>query len=140
MSPSIADLVAARRLDRVDPDGVRAHAMLEEAARHLAGAAAITTLDPNGAYHLLYDAARKAVAAHMLANGYRATNAVGAHSAVAEYAREALGGEPSVEHLDRMRRSLNRSEYGTAHFTARVVEADLAHARAIVAAVRAELA
>jgi hypothetical protein len=114
--------------------------MVNEAKRHLESAARIAALDPNGAYHLLYDAARKAVWAHMLANGYRPTSAPGAHAASATYATEALPGEPSVVHFDRMRRSRNRSEYGSAHFSKRVVATDLEHARAIVTAVEATLA
>ena len=140
MTPTIHALVAAGRLEGVTPDHARANAMVAEAKRHLESAATIAAADPNGAYHLLYDAARKSVWAHMLTNGYRPRNAPGAHAAAVAYARDALTGEPAVEHFERMRRSRNRSEYGTAHFTIRVVENDLAHARAIVAAVEAVLA
>jgi hypothetical protein len=114
--------------------------MVDEAKLHLESASRIAGSDPNGAYHLLYDAARKAVWAHMLANGYRPTSAPGAHAAATMYAVEALADEPSIVHFDRMRRSRNRSEYGTAHFSKRVVDTDLAHARAIVAAAGAALA
>ncbi len=114
--------------------------MVSEAKRHLESASRIAESDPNGAYHLLYGAARKAVWAHMLANGYRPTSAPGAHAAAAAYAIESLGKEPSIVHFDRMRRSRNRSEYATAHFSKRVIATDLAHARAIVAAAQAALA
>ena len=113
--------------------------MVQEAKQHLASAAAIAGDDANGAYYLLYDAARKAVSAHMLTNGYRVRNAAGAHAAVAEYAARTLSEEPSAAQLDRMRRNRNRSEYGHAHFNDRVVAADLEHARRIVAAVEAAL-
>lgn len=140
MNAAIDGLVAAGRLETVPSDRARAKSMLDEAKRHLDSAAAIAETDPNGAYHLLYDAARKVVWGHMLAHGYRPTNAPGTHAAAASYAVAVLRNEPAIQHFDRMRRSRNRSEYSTAHFTARVVESDLAHARAIVAAVGAALA
>ena len=52
-------------------DAATARASLAEARRHLASAKLIPGADPNGAYVLLYDAARKANAAHMLASGLR---------------------------------------------------------------------
>jgi hypothetical protein len=113
--------------------------MIGEARRHLEAAVAIVAIDSNGAYHLLYDAARKALWAHMLANGLRPTGAEGAHATAGEYAEEALAGEPAVMQFQRMRRARNRSEYGIAHFTARVIEEDLSHARAIVTAVERDL-
>ena len=104
-------------------------------------AAAIAAPDPNGAYALLYDAARKAVTAHMIARGYRvAGGRLGGHEAVVRYAEASLSTAPyseHVSHLDRMRRMRNRSEYGLAMFGARQVQTDLEHAREIVAAVRA---
>jgi hypothetical protein len=119
----------------VPVDRERALAMVGDAQRHLEAAATVADLDPNGAYHLLYDAARKAIWAHMLAHGYRPTSAAGGHAAAIAYAQEALAGQAAVNHLDRMRRTRNRSEYGTAHFTRAAVENDLSHARAIAAVV-----
>jgi hypothetical protein len=132
--------LAAGVLEPIQPDPARARSIVDESKQHLASAAAIVGGDLNGAYQLLCDAARKAVSAHMLANGYRARNAPGGHAAVAAYAAEILGHEPSAVQLDRMRRSRNRSEYGQAHFTARVVATDLEHAQRIVAAVEHTLA
>ena len=138
------ELVADGRIELVPADVPAAAALLEEAARHLSSAAAIASTDPNGAYSLLYDAARKAVTAHMLARGYRvAGGRLGGHEAVVRYAEASLSESPYSEHvaqLDRMRRARNRSEYGFATFGARQLEADLQHARGIVAAVRANLA
>lgn len=136
---AIDELLAEGRLARVPPDQPRAAAIAAEAKLHLESAAAIAKANPNGAYHLLYDAARRSVTAHMLAGGYRPTGATGAHAAVAIYATELLK-TPSAGQLDRMRRARNRSEYDVAHFSARVVEADLAHAQAIVDAVATALA
>jgi hypothetical protein len=138
------ELVAGGRIELVPADVRAAGALLAEAARHLTSAAAIASTDPNGAYSLLYDAARKAVIAHMLARGYRvASGRLGGHDAVVRYAEASLSEGPHSEHvaqLDRMRRARNRSEYGFATFGARQLETDLQHARAIVAAVRANLA
>ena len=53
----------------VNPD--RARTLLAQAARHLESAEAIAATDPSLAYVALYDAARKAGLAHMLAHGYR---------------------------------------------------------------------
>jgi hypothetical protein len=138
------ELVAGGRIERAPADPRAAAALLEEAARHLTSAAAIASTDPNGAYSLVYDAARKAVTAHMLARGYRvAGGRLGGHEAMVRYAEASLSEGPYSEHiaqLDRMRRARNRSEYGFATFGARQLETDLQHARGIVAAVQANLA
>jgi hypothetical protein len=139
--PDLDELVAGGRIELVSADVRAAAALLEEAARHLMSAAAIASTDPNGAYALLYDAVRKAVTAHMLARGYRvASGRLGGHEAVVRYAEASLSEGPHSEHvaqLDRMRRARNRSEYGLATFGSNQLETDLQHARAIVAAVRA---
>jgi hypothetical protein len=138
------ELVAGGRIELVPADVAAAAALLQEAARHLTSAAAIASTDPNGAYSLLYDAARKAVTGQMLARGYRvASGRLGGHDAVVRYAEASLSEGPYSEHvaqLDRMRRARNRSEYGLTTFGARQLKKDLEHARAIVAAVEANLA
>lgn len=125
-------LIGARRLERVPVDGEASARRLAAARRHLQSAAMISGDDPDAAYALLYDAARKAVAAHMQAAGHRARNAPGAHEATALYAAAVLTGRSAGE-LDRMRRFRNRIEYGTTSFDTRQVEHDLRHAEAIVA-------
>jgi hypothetical protein len=132
----IAQLVAARRLERMPPDPEGALLRLEAARRHLESAALLVEADPDGAYALLYDAARKAVAAQMLAAGLRARNAPGAHEAIARYAAAALAG-PAPGELDRMRRFRNRAEYGASHLSPAQAAHDLEHARGIVAAAAA---
>jgi hypothetical protein len=83
---SLKYLLDEGRIEAVEPDVDAAKNKLEEAKRHLASAAAIADDDPEGAYSLVYDAARKAADAHMLANGYRASKSkVGAHEATARY-------------------------------------------------------
>ncbi len=128
---TIEELVGARRLERVPADLDSAGRRLSSARRHLRSAALLAREDPDAAYALLYDAARKAVAAHMQAAGLRARNAPGAHEATARYAAAALTG-PSSGELDRLRRFRNRIEYGTTSFDTLQVEHDLGHAQAIV--------
>jgi len=68
---------------------------LDEATAHLTSSAALAATDPALAYVALYDAARKAITAHMQANGYRPTNRTGAHQAVGLYAETALAPAPA---------------------------------------------
>jgi hypothetical protein len=133
---SVDELIATRRLEELPADPAGARGRLEAAQRHLRSAARVAEDDPDAAYALLYDAARKAVTAHMLAVGLRARNAPGAHEATALYAATALSGRGPRE-LDRIRRFRNRIEYGTTYFSPDQVAHDLDHARAIVAAVEA---
>lgn len=136
---TVENLLAARRIERLAADPAAARQRLATSERHLRSAQTIAPDDPDAAYALLYDAARKAVAAHMLAAGLRTRNAPGAHEATARYAAVALPDDAGPE-LDRMRRFRNRIEYGTTHFSQEQVASDLVHARAIVAGVGRELA
>jgi hypothetical protein len=140
---TIAELLLERRLERVAADRDEAKALLEHAQSHLRSATKILGDDVPGAYQLAYDAARKAVAAHMAANGYRArSDRPGAHAAVVVYAEEALDGEAreeSLQHFDRMRRVRNRLEYGGVTVGRAQVENDLAHAKEIVRAAAASI-
>ncbi|HEU4753771.1 MAG TPA: hypothetical protein VFU47_11745 [Armatimonadota bacterium] len=136
---AIDRLLREHRIERVRSDRVAAASMLEEAERHLLAAERIADLDPNGAYELLYTAARKAVTAHMFENGYRvAKSRLGGHDAVVQYAEAALIGSVARENvlqMDRMRRNRNRSEYGVRRFSEAEIREDLRHARAIVESV-----
>jgi hypothetical protein len=68
----------------------REHAdlLLSQARQHLGSAAAIAGSDPAGAYQLLYDAARKSLAAVLENQGIRATSR-GGHIAVREASRRS---------------------------------------------------
>ncbi len=127
-------MIEARRLEQVEPNAEEAALTLEEAGRHAMSAEGIADTDPNGAYQLAYDGARKAVVAHMKRSGLRVRSGEGSHAITAEYATVAidqtLGGR-----LEAMRRRRNRSEYGTAHFEAAEVSDAIDIARALVAAV-----
>lgn len=92
------------------------------------------------AYAALYDAARKALTAHLLAHGLRASNRAGAHEAVGVYgASEVHDPTGSVGRFQAMRLRRNRSEYQDRPVGVQEVAADLVYARAIVAAVAAAL-
>lgn len=139
---TIDELLNQARLEKVEPDLSAALANLEEANRHLDSAALIMSGDAEGAYSLLYDAARKAIAAHMLANGYRASRTkLGAHEATARYAEAVITGDYAADAsaLDRMRRQRNRIEYGSWHVSEKSLERDLLHAQRLVAAVSEQL-
>jgi hypothetical protein len=116
----------------VDPDG--AGSALEEALRHVDSAGAIRLTDPNGAYQLAYDAARKAVMSHMRRNGIRVRRGEGAHAILASYAALAID-EGLGKRLDGMRRRRNRSEYGSAYFNDDDVRDATAVAASLIAAV-----
>ncbi len=97
-------------------------------------------MDAEIAYTALYDAARKAVTAHMLAEGLRVPSGQGAREAVGIYAIERISDATgSVAHYQRLRRTRNRSEYNDLVLGRAQLEADLRHATNIVAAVRGAL-
>ena len=140
---TIQELLDKGRLEIIAADRVGAAAKLEEAKRHLQSAAVVADSDAEGAYSLLYDAARKAIDAHMLAHGYRASKKkLGAHEATARYAAAAIGGDYATDafSLDRMRRQRNRSEYDIWHISQPTLERDLEHAQRLVSAVGQALA
>jgi hypothetical protein len=139
---SLKYLLKEGRIEAVEPDIDAAKNKLAEARRHLASAATIADDDPEGAYSLVYDAARKAADAHMLANGYRASKSkVGAHEATARYVEAVIGGKyaSDARSFNRMRKQRNRTEYGNWHISSSTLETDSAHAAHIVEAVEASL-
>lgn len=139
---TVADLIRSGRIERITPDLAAAWKRLDEAKVHLGSSAALAGSDPALAYVALYDAARKAITAHMQANGHRATNRPGAHQAVGLYTEAILASTTSRLHLrafDRMRQIRNRSEYDQQPVTEQLLSVDLDHARAIVEAVEAAL-
>ena len=132
----VADLVGRGLLEDVPSDRKTALVWVRAAERHLAAARQILDLDRDGAYSLTYDATRKALAALMLSEGYRARAVPGSHRAVTQYAERLEAPDEVMGHLrqaDRIRRNRNRSEYGIRTFGAEEVTADLAHAISIVA-------
>lgn len=78
---AIDGMLTRGELERVPASRAHADVLLTQARRHLASAGAIAATDPAGAYQLLYDAARKALAAVLENEGMRATSR-GGHIAV----------------------------------------------------------
>lgn len=137
---SVDDLLRSGRLQAVPADRATALVRLARAEQHLETAAALVGHDNEVAYGSLYDAARKAVTALLLANGLRVPAKPGAHEAVGIYAMNVLT-DPSgsVGQFQRLRRQRNRSEYDDIIVGKQDVEIDLKYARGIVAAVRGTL-
>lgn len=136
-------MIAAGEIERVQPDRAAADQLLEEARNHLRSSAMIADSDAAGAYLLVYDAARKALAAVLENQGLRATRD-GGHIAVYKAVRAQL--EPpmgrTIAPFDRMRRRRNAVEYSAATQPAVVVEEiseDSVKAQAIVDAAAAVL-
>ncbi|NMO49862.1 hypothetical protein HH310_01430 [Actinoplanes sp. TBRC 11911] len=116
-------MLARGELERVPASRDHADLLLSQARQHLASAAAIAQSDPAGGYQLLYDAARKALAAVLENQGVRATSR-GGHIAVREAVSAQLdpplGGV--LRPFDRLRRRRNQVEYPSS--SAPVVAAD----------------
>jgi hypothetical protein len=108
-------MIARGELERVPPSRDHADLLLTQARRHLASAGAIADTDPAGAYQLLYDAARKALAAVLENQGVRATSRGGhlaVRDAVSAQLDPPLGG--ALRPFDRLRRRRNQVEYPSA--------------------------
>ncbi|WP_330186208.1 hypothetical protein KZZ52_51755 [Dactylosporangium sp. AC04546] len=108
-------MIARGELERVPASRDHADVLLAQARRHLVSADSIADSDPAGAYQLLYDAARKSLAAVLENQGLRATSR-GGHIAVREAVTAQLdpplGGV--LRPFDRLRRRRNQVEYPSA--------------------------
>lgn len=135
---AVSRLVTARRLEAVPADLPTAVARLERAKEKLQAARSIVEIDLEVAYVTVYDAARIAVTAHMLANGYRARPIARAHEAVGDYA-EVMIATPSAAMFHALRRRRNKAEYDDIVVSRADFDTDLTHAQAIVAAVDAAI-
>lgn len=129
-------LLDRHELQRVAPDPDVAARLVEDARRHLESAAVLQPTDPTAAYSLLYDAARKACAGLLEAQGLRATSR-GGHLAIREAVEAQFGGLTGGSVLrvyDRLRRRRNAIEYPDVAATpdAAEIEEALARATAIV--------
>ena len=99
-------------------------------------------VDPVGAFTIAYDAIRKALVAHMRANGFRVRSGVGAHYQTGRYGLAALSGrgvDDALAAFDRLRSLRNRSEYRGALVKEADVDVALTHARAVVEVVASEV-
>ncbi len=133
----VQEMIVERRFEKVGPNTRQAGRMLRSCIQHLETADQRAGGDPSGCYALLYDATRKAVAAHMLFHGLRVTSRPGAHAAIVAYAEAELAaiGDDHLAHLDRMRRTRNDTEYEERPVTEAEVRNDLEHARFLVQAI-----
>ncbi len=127
------DLISKGLIEAVEADEAVARQWLQDAGRHLEAAKAIAKLDPSGSYVLAYDAARKSVAAALLKTGHRVKRRPGAHQALAQYAKSLSEptNEPALARFDRLRRSRNRSEYGSTGFGKAEIQEAIETAQAI---------
>lgn len=109
---TIRDLIEQGNLEQVPASTEQADALVSAAGRHLTSAATVVADDPEGAYAMMYDAARKALAAILTNQGLRAT-AKGGHVAVYEAVRAQL--DPPLGQIlrpfQRMRIRRNEVEY-----------------------------
>ncbi len=137
---SVDALLRSGRIERVPADPASSRDRIAACEQHLRSADLLAEVDPAMAYAALYDAARKALTAHMLAHGYRAANRAGAHETVGLYgATEVADSTGSVLRFQAMRFKRNRSEYHDVPVGRQEVAADLNRARDIVEAVRRAL-
>lgn len=142
MNQVVDELVRDGQLEKAPPDPRAADRMLEEATRHVEAVRLISEVDRSGAYVLCYDAARKAITALLLANGFRALAVPGSHATIA---RAALSLASSVTDrsrlrlLNEMRRHRNRAEYGVRAFSRQEVEGAIDAASWMITFVRRRL-
>lgn len=131
-------MIEAGELERVDPDPGAAAVELGDARNHLRSAEKLVGDDPIMAYSAVYDATRKALAAHMRAHGYRIRGKVGHHAKTIRYGSLALEGQgidEVLERLDDMRIVRNDAEYSGRRIGRQEVAADLETGRSVVRAV-----
>lgn len=111
---TVQALIGRGELEHVKPSSDQADAMLGDARRHLESAKAIASTDPQGAYTLTYDAARKSLAAILEAQGLRATSR-GGHIVLYDAALTQF--DPPLGKLirpfNRMRARRNQIEYAS---------------------------
>jgi HEPN domain-containing protein len=106
----VTALIEARHLQRVAGDPGTVSVLLASARRHVESARLTVSLDPEAAYSLAYDAARKSATALLNYQGLRPTTA-GGHLAVVDTIGAQFPGVPGLTSLDRLRRRRNQAEY-----------------------------
>lgn len=108
----IDDLLAKSYLQRVPANTELAHSYLDQARAHLDVSVSSVGKDPIGSFQLAYDAARKALASLLLAQGLRPT-AGGGHIAVYDATMAQFGSVIGdvIRPFASMRRLRNSSEY-----------------------------
>jgi hypothetical protein len=135
-------LLAEKKIRTVTPDPETARTELEVARRHITSAEKIMVDDSTLAFTALYDAMRKAIAAHMRSRGYRVTRGPGAHAKTGEYASAALDHLDIASHLDEfdtLRDLRNQTEYEALSVDIEDVREAFEHASAIVDAIAGDI-
>ncbi len=111
MPEVIEQMVASRRLERVEPNPAHALAVVQTAKRHIITARVLAgTDDPGMAFTAAYDGARKALAAVIAIEGLRVRPVGGAHRNTG-IAAAAYVTDPSLGEFDWMRQVRNATEY-----------------------------
>ncbi|MHB9005115.1 MAG: hypothetical protein ACYC6C_13870 [Coriobacteriia bacterium] len=111
---TIEQQLRAGELERVTANAPFAEQSLEACEAHIRVARMVVDTDPVGALALAYDAARKALAAMLLAQGLRPTRS-GGHIAVTQAITAQL--DPPIRigrRVDGVRRTRNANEYPAA--------------------------
>ena len=136
--PAVDGMLDRGEIERVPASRDHADLLLGQANQHVRAARAIVSIDPTGAYQLLYDAARKALHAVLENQGLRATSR-GGHLAVLDAVSAQL--DPPLgavlRPFDRLRRRRNQAEYPGADspaISADDVERDLPRVEGIIVA------
>ncbi|MDP9441818.1 MAG: HEPN domain-containing protein [Actinomycetota bacterium] len=130
----LTEAIATRDLDRVTANMAAAGDRVNDARRHVRSARALADDDTPLAMAACHDAIRKAITAHMLANGLRPRGGEGAHRIVLEYARAQLGdviNEDDLEEAKEIRQDRSLAEYGD--FPSRQIDGNHVRAAAEVA-------
>lgn len=109
-SDAIERLLESSHLQRVPADGDTVAALIASARRHVVSASKSAADDPEGAYSLAYDAARKTATALLTHQGLRPTTA-GGHISVIEAVNAQFPAVPGLKSIDRLRRRRNQAEY-----------------------------
>jgi hypothetical protein len=130
----LREALATRDLDRITANMAAAGDRVNDARRHVRSARALADDDTSLAMAACHDAIRKAVSAHMLANGLRPRGGEGAHRIVLEYARHELSAVITADDLveaNEIRQDRALVEYG--EFPSRRIDGDHIRAAADVA-------
>lgn len=109
-SEVIERLLEDRHLEEVPADADTAARLIATARRHISSATSNAESDPEGAFALAYDAARKTATALLAHQGLRPTS-TGGHIAVADAINAQFPGIEGLKSIDRLRRRRNQAEY-----------------------------
>lgn len=127
-------------IEEVIASAEHAQLLLDQAGRHLVSAEPLVQADPPSALTLIYDGARKSLAAVLAKQGLRATSK-GGHIAVQRAVEAQLGNQARavIRAFGRLRRERNANEYpavGHVPITGTEAQDALGDAEQIVTAMR----